>query len=346
MKKNNITILTYIHKNEMNAGPKAPSDIISFLSKKYKINNFTISVNKNNKKEMKNAKYKKILYIIKARLLNQITIIQHPFSKNSFIKILNKNKTIVLIHDIDILRNGENDNNKNEISILNNFKYIIVHNNKMKDYLIKKGVNKQKLFVLEIFDYKVFGKNNINKECQDKEIVYAGNINKKKTPFIYEINYDKINFKFNIYGNYKDDITNKNIYYKGQFLPEELPNKIVGKYGLIWDGRLRENDKAKNYTKYNTPHKLSCYICAEIPVIVWNDAAISEIVKKYDIGYCIDNLYEINNIDESQYFIKRNNIINLSEKVENGDFILNVIDKIVNIINGGRNIEKKYNDCN
>ena len=46
-----------------------------------------------------------------------------------------------------------------------------------------------------------------------------------------------------------------------------------------------------------------------------DDAAISEIVKKYDIGYCIDNLYEINNIDESQYFIKRNNIINLSEKV-------------------------------
>ena len=52
-----------------------------------------------------------------------------------------------------------------------------------------------------------------------------------------------------------------------------------GNLGLIWDGASDSSDEdigMKNYTRYNNPHKLSCYMAAGLPVIVWEKSAISK----------------------------------------------------------------------
>ena len=198
----------------------------------------------------------------------------------------------------------------------------------MKEILVKRGLTNKNIIILELFDYL----------CEDKEhkkvsynvptIVYAGNLKKEKSPFIYQIEDNKIEFKLNLYGvGLEKDISTK-ITYKGSFLPDELPNKLEGNLGLVWDGNFNENDEEsgfKQYTKYNNPHKLSCYIAAGMPVIVWEKAAIANLVKKYNIGYTIKNIYDINKINFTDYDEKKLNVENLRKNVIEGYYILRAI---------------------
>ena len=66
-----------------------------------------------------------------------------------------------------------------------------------------------------------------------------------------------------------------------------------------------------------------------MPVIVWKKSAIADIVRKYNIGYEISNLYEINNLDYSDYYEKKKNIKSLNDKVRNGEFTKGVIKRIL-----------------
>ena len=113
---------------------------------------------------------------------------------------------------------------------------------------------------------------------------------------------------------------------------KELPDKIEANLGLIWDGNFDDSDENvgfKKYTKYNNPHKLSCYIAAGLPVIVWEKAAIADFVNKYNIGYTISKIYDINEIDLSDYNQKLANISKLQQEVRNGEFTIRVFDKVL-----------------
>lgn len=138
-------------------------------------------------------------------------------------------------------------------------------------------------------------------------------------------------FQINLYGNGNEKINNKKIFYKGTFQSDN-PLTISGKLGLVWDGNYDDSDANelfKNYTRYNNPHKLSCYLAVGLPVIVWSKSAISEIVEKYNIGYQIGNLYDINNIDLSDYDEKKKNVEKLSTKLRDGFFTKEVMRKII-----------------
>ena len=326
-----MKVISAIYNDKKNASPKAPSDVNKILSK-YK-NAKTIIMVKDNL-----YKIKMLFIFIKNLFSKDYIIIQHPIFFKPFIyNILPKNKTIILIHDISGLRNQKEKTLNNEIQIFKKFKYIIVHNNKMKNYLISQGIKKESLYVLNLFDYLANDKINENYTFDPKNVtlIYPGNLKKEKSPFIYQLDDKKLNFKINLYGlGITNNISNK-LQYKGSFEPDEI-NNIKGDIGLIWDGNYDESDEKewyKNYTKYNNPHKLSCCMALGIPVIVWEKAAIAEFVKKENIGYTINNIYDINNIDFSDYYIKRKNAIKIGKKVRNGYYTKKVIDKILNDIN-------------
>lgn len=326
-----MRILTYVEKEGLNAGPKAPKDIISILKEQYNVKSIEITKsNVENKFYINKERCRKIYKIIENSFGNDVTIIQHPFlNMKNVIKIMKK--SVTFIHDLDSLRYKKN--NSREIETLKNYKVIISHNKKMTEYLREKGL-KNKIYELELFDYLCENINVKNKfEKENKlEVIYAGNLIKEKSPFIYQIDNEKINYKINLYGNgIERDISN-NIKYIGAFCPEELPNKIQGNLGLVWDGNYDESDENegfKNYTKYNNPHKLSCYIAAGIPVIVWRKSAIADLVDKYNIGYKISNIYDINKLDLSDYDEKLKNVQELSPKVRQGYFTKRVINEIL-----------------
>ena len=320
-----MKVLTYIKSNNLNAGPKAERDIINIINNNYDNVKFETIFFCN--------KYllflKKIFLIIKNLFYKDWIIMQYPITQSLLIRLLPSKKTIIFIHDLNSIRFKDNKKNLKEINNLKHFKNIVCHNNKMKSFLIDNGINQNNIYVNELFDYLC---NNQIEESNsfNGNIVYAGNMT--KSPFINQLDESKLKYDICLYGQGLNEDINCKIKYKGKFQPEDLPSEWSGSVGLVWDGNFDESDKDegfKNYTKYNNPHKLSCYIAAGLPVIVWKEAAVADFVSKNNIGYVISHIYDINNIDFSDYLEKKKNVEIISKKVKEGYYTKKVIDEII-----------------
>ena len=186
----------------------------------------------------------------------------------------------------------------------------------------------------EVFDYLCMGgtiqKAQQNISAGSVQVVFAGNLIREKSSFLYDLDGKKMNFRLNVYGKREELIKNGKICYRGNFSADILPSHLRGDLGLILDGGITsvEMDSYKNYTRYNAPHKFSCYMAACLPVIAWREAAIAEVIQKYQVGYLIDNLYEINDLDFSRYPEYRRNAQDLGEKVRSGYFTKQVFAQI------------------
>lgn len=324
-----------------NAGPKAKIDIERILKNTY---NAEIYTNKVKEFEENTIKYKvkKILFFKKSLKNKGITVIQIPFTNKKKILKLAKNK-IGIVHDIDGLRFNNADLLKEEVQALNSYQVLIVHNNAMKKILIENGVSIP-LITLEIFDYLLKeGKpteNQNESSIIEPIVIYPGNLEPRKAKFLYSLEETKMKFKIAAYGPYYEENNNSKIMYKGSFSPDELPYKLEGQVGLVWSGEIDDSDEKigeKYYNKYNTPHKLSSFLAAGIPIIVWEKSAIAELIDKYNIGYKINNLYEINEIDFSDYEEKKNNAGKLSQKVIEGYFTKTAFEQAIEILNKEEN---------
>lgn len=337
-----MIIISTKKENNFNAGHKAPEDILNICNKLENIKEHSFLVKKEDtfiQKVLVNLD--KIKMFKKLSKINENFIIQYPFSyqdvvNNSMIKFMKKQKVVLVIHDIVGLRDKNQVTLAKELNILRLAEAIIAHNQKMKKFLIENGIKENKIYVLDLFDYLCNGeleveRNNVT-NIQEAKVVYAGNLSKEKSPFLHQLDENKMKFNMDVFGIGIDKDINNKISFKGKLHPEELPNKLPGNLGLVWDGCFDDSDEDvtfKNYTKFNNPHKLSCYMAAGLPVIVWEKAAIADFVKANNIGYTISNIYDINNIDLTDYEIKLKNALELKEKVRNGHFTKLVIEEIV-----------------
>lgn len=238
---------------------------------------------------------------------------------------ISKNNCILFVHDIDALRFSGKQSINEEIALLNQSRCVILHNNRMKQILVRYGLTVPTI-TLEVFDYLL--KNDLPKidYVLSNEIVFAGNL--EKSQFLRKIPNMKSSLSFRLYGNgLPESLKNiPNIHWMGSFLPEEIPYRLKGSFGLVWDGTSLNtcDGKIGEYLKINNPHKLSLYIAAGLPVIVWSQAAIAELVQKYQIGFTINGLEEIpdkiTNINQEIYEKYKNNIKKLQKKVTSGYF--------------------------
>lgn len=283
---------------------------------------------------------KKFYHMLKTR--DKYIFMQYPFyfdfvTRRVLNKVLMHNKSILFIHDADALRSFNDKNIEDEINLLNKSYIIIVHNDRMKQALKDNGV-KTKIIVLKLFDYL------LNKEYPNrhyklgKSVAFAGNL--AKSEFLQREEIKDLNIKFNLYGpNFNSkNIKGKNIKYNGSYGPEVIPYEIKGSFGLIWDG-ISLNECAGsfgNYLKVNNPHKLSLYIAAGLPVITWKKAAIADFIKKYDIGFTVDSLYDIEKIisdmDNKQYETYVQNVKKIQEKVCTGYFTKRALDEVEKLL--------------
>lgn len=334
-----MKIVSIINSSYNHAGYKAQDDIIQILKDEYKsdVEEITLDLNRSKyKNKILNAInlfFLKIKFIFKITITNDWKIFQYPMSHIRLISFFAHKKSIIIVHDLRGIRYQNEKIEKKEVKLLKKFMKIIVHNSKMKQYLVNKGVNEKNVYTLELFDYLAETSNDEeNRRIGEKlEIDYIGNLVRAKCPFIYKLKNDN-KYILNLYGNGINKNINDMVLYKGVYAPNELPNKLQGNFGLVWDGDINEDDENisyKNYTKYNNPHKFSCYIAAGMPVIVWKKAAIREFVEKYNIGYTINELADINKIDFCDYDVKIKNVKELSKKVREGYFTRKVFNEIL-----------------
>lgn len=323
-------VFTNTVSNELNAGPKAPRDILQILKKHFSIRYQLFYCPTNRMEKLREQIRKLYLFYFVIAHSKTLTVVQYPLIHlQKLTQKLGKNG-ILFIHDLNSIRYGTED----EIQVIASYKYIVAHNEKMKRYLVCQGIEKHKIYTLELFDYlcnegfppeRTFSPSHV-------VVVFAGNLIAKKTPFLYQLEEEKMNFTMHLYGvGISQDLHSK-ILYKGAFLPEDLPNSFDGDFGLVWDGVLDDSDQDegfKKYTKYNNPHKLSCYIAAGLPVIVWDQSAISDFVLKNNLGYAISSLEEISSLSFSDYEEKKKNVMKFRSRVREGYFTRKVMNEIL-----------------
>lgn len=170
------------------------------------------------------------------------------------------------------------------------------------------------------------------------EIAFAGHL--AKSVFVYSLG-DIKNWKFNIYGGEFDLQRNKNINttWKGEFSPDEVVHKLEGSFGLVWDGS-EANDLQKcrfgNYMRYNNPFKFSLYLAAGLPVIAPESAAIAKIIEKYNIGFLINSLADLDEIviSDDEYAVMKENVRAIQKEIIAGNFLYKAVTKLEELIEG------------
>lgn len=335
----NKYFIDFYYENMYNAGSKARDDISYFLKE---MNFNPIMLKKKKSKLMNLLNIYNIAKKINTISPNSEVLIQYPFNdtkvyNNLIINLLKikKCRCILLLHDIGSLRFRLSSNEiKKEIDYINKFNIVIAHNKKMEQWLEKNRI-KRKIINLELFDYKV--DSYFEKQTYlENSIVFAGNLSENKSGFIYRFKKENVkDFKINLYGvGIEENRLLQNMNYLGKYDASDLPNKLKGKYGLLWDGPSVEEciGDFGEYLKYNNPHKFSLYLASDLPVIVWEKAAIADFVIKNNIGITINSLENIssilNDIGDEEYSIMRLNASKIGKKVRSGEYVKNALDKI------------------
>ena len=80
------------------------------------------------------------------------------------------------------------------------------------------------------------------------------------------------------------------------------------------------------------PHKTSLYIRCELPVIIWDQAALSDFVRSNGIGICISSLAELDTILSSltpaQYAKMKQNTVEISKRLSQGYYITKALSEV------------------
>lgn len=246
---------------------------------------------------------------------------------------------IFLIHDIESIQANLPFFRKLRFKLEEkSFKYvdkIIVHNESMKYFLSNRGIEERKMINLNIFDYYVtdidedrLGERDIS---LDGPVVISGNLAREKSGYVYKL---PDSAKFNLYGiNYKTDNNAENVKYMGAFDPDEVPYVMNGSFGLVWDGNDINTCSGSygQYLKINNPHKTSLYLMSELPVVIWDEAALSSFIKTNKCGITVRSLNDLGraiaSVSEAEYKEMLENTRTIGEKLRKGFFLSEALKK-------------------
>lgn len=113
-----------------------------------------------------------------------------------------------------------------------------------------------------------------------------------------------------------------NMQYGGFVNNDDLFDVLSGNggYGLVW-----VDDKLLHlYYRYNLPYKLTNYLVAGLPVIVYDQAHYARFVTDNKIGFAVSRLEDIasvmSGISESDYCKMYENVVQISKQLCSGEF--------------------------
>ncbi|MHC5268398.1 sugar transferase [Enterococcus sp. LJL98] len=223
---------------------------------------------------------------------------------------------VLLIHDTEILRGNKGEVEK---AIFSEVDLLITHGEKMSEGLREYGVQTP-MISKELFDYLNETEGLSKSEQVEKKVIMAGNL--RKSVFLKEWPHMTPIEAYGRFGNLELDAA---ISYRGEFQQRELLQVITKDgIGLVWDSKIEGGGDYQRYTRYNAPHKLSLYLSLGNPIVVWDQSAAAEIVRKYNLGFAIASLDELDHVlaevtDEELHQMKKN-ALRLSDALNEGFF--------------------------
>ena len=246
-------------------------------------------------------------------------------------------RCICYLADINGIKDGDPKGLEEEISFLKQFQYFIIHNAGMRawlDSVIPGNVAEE----INFFDF--LAKPEQTHRVLSNEIVFAGNL--AKSPFLDKLHLLKDTpLLFNVYGPGGTAALEeqKNVNWQGTFPPYQLPSKLKGSFGLLWDDACIDKPCGHYgaYMPYISHHKLSLYILGRLPIIVPAIAGSAPLIEKYGIGFAINSLYEIppkiKSLTEAKYLQMQENMNALAIEISQGQRLKGALDRLLPKIN-------------
>lgn len=293
--------------------------------------------------------WKERLAFLKAgdNLFVQFPIIGHSVFQADVIKKLTQRgvNVVLIIHDLELLRAAKRTDvsyakktrlKLEEMNTLQVCSKIIVHNDKMKEYVKALGILEEKMISLKIFDYLIPDFDCERAECRivkkEMPIIIAGNLRPHKAQYVYHL---ADSYSYNLYGIDYEGPQNDSIKYFGSFPPDELPYVMNGSFGLVWDGENIDTCTGVygEYLKINNPHKTSLYLASGIPVVIWSHAALADFVTDNQCGIVVESLNDlkktISDLSIEQYEQLRINAKLVGEKMRCGYYTTNAVNACI-----------------
>lgn len=260
-----------------------------------------------------------------------VVFIQFPWIHNNkrefYNNLFNSGAQVnCVIHDLDSFRYPNETKHNDELTQLNRCHSIIAHTEAMKDYLVKKGIDGDKIQILHFFPYLTSSPIHSLSPSSKPVVVFAGNL--EKSPFVNhlgEIASD--NLRFNLYGKGAENfVDSEYVKYKGVFEPDH-PDIVDGTWGLVWDGAEIETCSGLygSYLRYNSSHKISLYLALGIPVILWDKSSLKDTIEKYNLGITISSLSElehkISQMSTEEIAKIQQSVREFAPQIRNGDIL-------------------------
>lgn len=162
-------------------------------------------------------------------------------------------------------------------------------------------------------------------------VAFAGNL--AKAAFVSRLGV--LDLTFRIWGDGRPVPASANLRPMGTRKPEEMVDEVAAcAWGLVWDGDSIEgcHGPTGTYLRFNNPHKCGLYLAAGIPLIVWEESAMSPFVRRHGVGICVSSLHEaagrIRRTDEATYRAYRQNARLAGEQIRKGGFFLEALKQL------------------
>ncbi len=327
----------YISKNYrhiQSAGDKAKTDIEAVMDRMGYRN---LGLPQNRSKNAVRAYLHTLASVLRGVMRlskGDIVVVQYPLKKYyDFVvkKAVGRGaKVITVIHDLGSFRRRKL-TVEEEVARLNMSAVIVVHSAAMRDWLRDHGI-RVPMVVLGLFDYlstapvPTVDKN--RSVGNRPELVFAGNCSPSDNGWIYELAASDPSVDLILYGGGVDqEKATPNIKPQGYVDSDTLIAGAKGDYGVVWYGNSIDEGAGAlgEYLRYNAPHKTSLYLRAGLPVIIWDQAALAQIVKRLDVGICVPSLRNIGKviaeIDSERDERMRANAVAVAARLTDGRFI-------------------------
>ncbi|GFH43258.1 hypothetical protein Hs30E_18090 [Lactococcus hodotermopsidis] len=191
---------------------------------------------------------------------------------------------ILLIHDFEPLRITERQKSECEYQLLQNADGIVVHTSEMAEKLALSVPT----FILGLFDYLTTEPIPI-RNCSEN-LIFAGTLMKANWLKTFQQ-------PIKVFGTLPRKWSAHalpNTFQIQTILPQDkAPALLPDGIGLVWDSDLSADTQYQAYQKLNSPHKLSLYLAAELPVIVPRFSPFATFITENKLGTSISDLSEL-----------------------------------------------------
>lgn len=247
-----------------------------------------------------------------------------------------KVRFVAIVHDLNSVRKTFGAAAVySDSKFLRQFDCVVCHNERMSEYLARRGFDPNRLFSLGVFDYLAEVSFAPTTSPNIPSVNIAGNLSREKCGYLYQLLSAEQGYRLYLYGAGLDSVAYaSSVQYEGLIPAETLPCHLRGAFGLVWDGNSIDTCDGEYgaYLAINNPHKFSLYLCAGIPVIIWSGAALAVFARKNNVGIAVDSLgeleYALDTVTESEYSIMQQNAARIGAKLREGTYFNSVMNQL------------------